>query len=159
MPGSHFGNTRTAGNDPLSSFDHPTSAGAANTGYGSTASNNDPLSTSTNPTGSSQYDNGNASRGTHGLNEPYASRMPGGFDDDAATTASVRSGVPGQATHTGSGMMGHHDPSLTNKPLPNEPASAGTGNLGSSGNTMGGNSLSGNSYPDRSVGRYVSPNS
>ena len=78
--------------------------------------------------------------------------MPGGFDDDAATTASVRSGVPGQVTQTGSGMTGTRDPSITNKPLPSEPTNAGvTGSSGSS--ALRGNDLTGNSYPDRSVGR------
>ena len=81
--------------------------------------------------------------------------MPGGFDDDAATTASVRSGVPGQTTHTGSQMTGTHDPSLTNKPLPREPGNSGTGPTSHSGNSaMGGSSLTGNNYPDRSVGRW-----
>ncbi len=80
--------------------------------------------------------------------------MPGRFDDDAATTASVSSGVPGHTTHTGSGMTGTHDPSLTNKPLPREPGTADTELAGSSGsNTLGGSSLTGNNYPDRSVGR------
>ena len=110
--GSHFGSGNTAGNDPLS--------------------------TSTNPTGRSQYSTGNPSQG---LKEPYASRMPGGFDDDAATTSSVRSGVPGypQSSSTATGRSnGTDDPNLTNKPLPREPASAGTGrvdNTGISGHT------------------------
>lgn len=77
--------------------------------------------------------------------------MPGGFDDDASTTASVRSGVPGQTTHTGPAMTGSHDPSLTDKPLPREPSS---GVMGSSrGDALGGDSLTGHNYPDRSVGR------
>ena len=67
--GSHFGSSRTAGQEPLS--------------------------TSSNPTGTSQYDTAAAGSASHGLREPYASRMPGGFDDDdAATTASVSSGIP-----------------------------------------------------------------
>ena len=50
---------------------------------------------SSNPTEISQYDTGAAGSASHGLSEPYASRMPGGFDDDdAATTASVSSGIP-----------------------------------------------------------------
>jgi len=164
--GSHFGSSRTAGNDPLSSSTNPTSTSGG--GYGSTTGNdplltsthtttptttgtgygntsrNDPLSTSTNPTGGSQYDTASSGQGSHGLKEPYASRMPGGFDDDAATTASVRSGVPGQS-QSGSNITGTSDSGL-NKPLPREPASAGTG-------TGAGSSLTGNSYPDRSVGR------
>ena len=55
--------------------------------------------------------------------------MPGGFDDDdAATTASVSSGIPGQS-QSRSAMTGANDvypsnePSYTEKPLPREPAS------------------------------------
>lgn len=49
--------------------------------------------------------------------------MPGGFDnDDAATTASVSSGVPGQS-QSRSAMTGANDPIFTDKPLPPEPAS------------------------------------
>lgn len=95
--GSHFGGSRTAGHDPLP--------------------------TSSDPTGTSQYDNGTTVGASHGLNEPYASRMPGGFDnDDAATTASVRSGVPGQS-QSRSSMTGANDPVFTDKPLPPEPTS------------------------------------
>ena len=146
--GSHFGSGRTAGNDPLSSSTNPTSS----TRYNSTATN-DPLSASTNPTSGSQYDSSTTGQRTHGLNEPYASRMPGGFDDDAATTASVSSGVPGQS-QSRSGMTGTNDPML-DKPLPREPASAGTGLMGSSANntTGTGSSLTGNEHPDRSIGR------
>lgn len=49
--------------------------------------------------------------------------MPGGFDnDDAATTASVSSGIPGQS-QSRSATTGANDPILTDKPLPREPAS------------------------------------
>ena len=72
----------------------------------------------------------------------------GTFSDDTATTASVKSGVIGESQGgsglTGSGATG----SNTNKPLPLEPESAGTGNLGGSG-------LTGTSLPDRSVGRFA----
>lgn len=96
-PGSHFGSSRTAGHDPLS--------------------------TSSNPTGTSQYDSDTTGGASQGLKEPYASRMPGGFDnDDAATTASVRSGVPGQS-QSRSAMTGANDPVSTDKPLPPEPTS------------------------------------
>ena len=150
--GHHLGSGHSTGNDPLSSSTHPTSG---TSGLRDTTGKN-PLSTSTNPTGSSQYDTTSSGRGTHGLNEPYASRMPGGFDDDAATTASVRSGVPGKGTHTGSGTTGVYDPNITNKPLPNEPTAAGARLPGSSYNNSGaGNSLTGNNYPDRSVDRQV----
>lgn len=179
IKGSHLGGSRTAGNDPLSSSNNPTSGTAGlgssthhdplstssnptgvsqydNTGTSGLGSNsrNDPLSTSSNPTGASQYDTADSTgRGTHGLSEPYASRMPGGFDDDAATIASVRSGVPGQATQTGSGMRSTNDPTLTNKPLPREPDITGSGLSGSGNNATGGSSLTGSGYPDRSVGR------
>ena len=61
--GSHFGSSRTGGDQPLSSSANPTSS----------------------------------TTGTHGLREPHSSRMPGSFDDDAATTASVKSGIPGSS--------------------------------------------------------------
>lgn len=79
--------------------------------------------------------------------------MPGGFEDDAATTASVSSGVPGHS-QSRSGITGTNDPVL-DKPLPREPASAGTDLIGSSGNntTGTGSSLTGKEYPNRSVGR------
>lgn len=147
VPGSHFGNSRTtdpltsstnptstsgygntSGNEPLSTSTKPTSG----TGYDSTT-RNDPFTTSTNPTGTSQYDTGSTGRGAGGLNDPSASRMPGGFEDDAATTASISSGVPGQS-QSHSGLTGANNPEL--------------------GNTAGiGSSLTGNEYPDRSVGR------
>lgn len=81
------------------------------------------MSTSSNPTGTSPYDSGIIGGASHGLSEPYASRMPGGFDnDDAATTASVSSGIPGQS-QSRSAMTGTNDPTFTDKPLPREPAS------------------------------------
>lgn len=72
-----------------------------------------------------------------------ASRMPGGFDD-AATTASVKSGIIGEP-QSGSTMTGSNvqDPLNTNKALPHEPTIAGAGGL------------TGTSLPDRSVGRSV----
>ena len=146
-PGSHFGNSRTT--DPFSSSTNPTST----SGYGNTSSNdpsssstnptsstgydntarNEPFTTSTNPTGASQYDTGATERGLGGFNEPSASRMPGGFEDDAATTASISSGVTGQS-QSRSGFTGNNNPNF--------------------GNTGGpGSSLTGNEYPDRTVGR------
>ena len=48
--------------------------------------------------------------------------MPGGFDDDdAATTASVSSGIPGQS-QSRSAKSGANNASFTDKPLPREPA-------------------------------------
>lgn len=114
-----------------------------------------------------------------------ASRMPGGFDD-TASTASVKSGVIGEP-QSGSTMSGSnvHDPLNTNKALPHEPGTAGSGyGTGSSGvgphssslanktdprvdsdldgsrglgsgTTGKGSGLTGTSLPDRSVGRLV----
>ena len=129
-------------------------SGAAELGVGNT-SYSSATTSSTNPASGSQYDKGVTGHGTHGLSEPYASRMPGGFDndDDAATTASVRSGVPGQATQTGSNMKNTHDPSFNNKSLPHEPASAGSGLIGSGYGASKEESLTGSKYPDRSIGR------
>ena len=112
------------------------------------------------------------------------SRIPGAFEDDTATTASVKSGVIGEPQDgtalTDSGAVG----SSTNKPLPLEPESAGTGRTGPSGvgphdsslankadprvdsdldgsrgldshNRGTGSGLTGSSLPDRSVGRSV----
>ena len=56
--------------------------------------------------------------------------MPGTFADDAATTASVKSGIQGNP-QSGSALTGS---SNSNKPLPNEP---GTGATGTGFNTAG----------------------
>ena len=74
--------------------------------------------------GISQHDPATAQGASHGLREPYASRMPGGFedDDDAATTASVSSGIPGQS-QSRSAKGGANDPLFTDKPLPHVPSS------------------------------------
>jgi len=57
-----------------------------------------------------------------------ASRMPGEFADDTATTASIKSGIVGEP-QSGSTMSGSnvHDPLNTNKALPREPELAGSG--------------------------------
>lgn len=121
---------------------------------------------------------------SHSTDPSSTSRMPGTFDDDTTTTASVKSGVIGQPQEgsglTDSGAVG----SSTNKPLPLEPESAGIGRTGTSGvgphdsslankadprvdsdldgsrgldsDTRGtGSGLTGSSLPDRSVGRSV----
>ena len=92
------------------------------------------MSTSSNPTGLSQqgrdttvgmglHDPATTRGASHGLKEPYASRMPGGFeDDDAATTASVSSGIPGQSQSRPT-ESGASDPMFTDKPLPHVPSS------------------------------------
>lgn len=121
------------------------------------------------------------------LSGSSASRTPGEFDD-SATTASVKSGIAGQP-QTGSTMSGSNvnDPLDTNKALPREPGTAGSGyNTGApgvgphssnlankadprvdsvldgsrglgSGTTGTGSGLTGTSLPDRSVGRSVLP--
>ena len=130
-----------------------------------------------NTTGVNQYDTAAAPGASHGLSEPYASRMPGGFDnDDAATTASVSSGVPGQS-QSRSAKSTVNDPTFTEKPLPREPAAGMSilsveapppaASIGScdlllciadakppstgTGNERGQSSLNGNVYPHRSV--------
>ena len=63
--------------------------------------------------------------------------MPGGFEDDAATTASISSGVPGHPQPR-SGLTGTNDPSSAYAPGP-------------------GSGLTGHEYPDRSVRRSALP--
>ena len=105
--GSHFGGSRTAGHDSLPTSNSPT---------GISQHERDTAM------GTSQYDTANAHGASHGLSEPYASRIPGGFDnDDAATTASVSSGIPGQS-QSRLAKSGANDPTFTEKPLPHEPA-------------------------------------
>ena len=106
--GSHFSSSRTAGHDPFST----SSISAETSQYDKGTS-----------TGTSQFASGTTGGASHGLSEPYASRMPGGFDDDdAATTASVSSGVPGQSQSRSATTSANDEP-LTDKPLPNEPVS------------------------------------
>ena len=120
----------------------------------------------------------------HSTGPSSTSRMPGTFDDDTATTASVKSGVIGES-QGGAGLSGPGATSSSiNKPLPREPETAGTGSLGHSGvgphdsklankadprvdsdldgskglgsSTSGaGAGLTGTSLPDRTVGRSV----
>ncbi|KAL9099931.1 MAG: hypothetical protein Q9163_004633 [Psora crenata] len=75
-----------------------------------------PPSSSINPT---------STTGTPGISERH-SRMPGTFDDenDADTTASIKSGTPGmsQSGHKATGGSG-----LESKPLPPKPAASGIG--------------------------------
>lgn len=117
--------------------------------------------------------------------EPTSSSpMPGTFDDDTATTASVKSGVIGESQEQ-SGLTGSGETvPPSNKQLSHEPEPAGTGPVGHSGvgphdsklankadprvdsdldgskalggSTSGtGSGLTGTSLPDRSVGRLV----
>ena len=106
--GSHFGSDRTTGHDSLSTSSNPT--GLSQQERDTTA-------------GMNQHDSATTRGASHGLREPYASRMPGGFeDDDAATTASVSSGVPGQS-QSRSAKHDASDPTFTDKPLPHVPSS------------------------------------
>ena len=106
--GSHFGSDRTIGHDSLSTSSNPT--GLSQQERDTTA-------------GMSQHDPATTRGASHGLREPYASRMPGGFeDDDAATTASVSSGIPGQS-QSRSAKSEASDPVFTDKPLPHVPSS------------------------------------
>jgi len=105
--GSHFGSSQR-GTDPLSSSTNPTSSGVSS-GYGS------------NTTGTGQQPNLSG-------NPTSRSNMPGGFDD-GASTASIKSGVPGHP-QSESGLIGSSGTgeSLdTNKPLPHTPGSGLTG--------------------------------
>ena len=71
--------------------------------------------------------------------------MPGSFDDDAATTASVSSGIPGRGQTGNTLGSGAYDSGLnTNKALPHEPTT-GTGLTGSglTGSGIGSNTTAG----------------
>ena len=114
---------------------------------------------STNPTAATGYDNTTTGTGanTYGSgNTTSSSRMPGGFDDDVASTTAIRHGVPGnsQSGSTMTGSSGTNEPLDTNKPLPQAPGSTGTG-VGGVRSTVGtGRDLPGT---DRSMGQYVQP--
>lgn len=120
---SGYGSGSTAGNDPLSSSKGPSSA----PGYENSTTNTGPRDTINQPTG---YGDTGA-----GVNDPYSSSRTQGTPDDAATTASIKSGIPGLA-QSGSltGSSGTHDTLDTNKPLPSEP-NAGLSGTSSSTNT------------------------
>ena len=155
--------------------------------YGS-GNSGDPVHTGESGTGSSNFEAANqqrtsssskptaATESDSGLREPPPSRMPGGFGDDDASNASVKSGVAGDLRSSSLRGQGTHDLSTSNKPLPREPESAGTGVIGSkstagpyssnvgdldesrglSGPTAGaGTGMGGSSLPDRSVGKSV----
>ena len=106
--GSHFGSDRITGHDSLPTSNNPT--GLSQQERDTTV-------------GMGQHDPATARGASHGLKEPYASRMPGGFeDDDAATTASVSSGIPGQSQSRPT-ESDASDPMFTDKPLPHVPSS------------------------------------
>ena len=127
---------------------------------------------------------GTAGTTSHSTDPLSTSCMPGTFDDDANTTASVKSGVIGEPQEASALTDSDAVGSSTNKPLPLEPDSAGTGRTGPSGvgphdsslankadprvdsdldgirgldsRTAGtGSGLTGSSLPDRSTERSV----
>lgn len=162
-------------NDPYSSSGDPTATSkdpASSSGYGSSA-----LGTSRHPDTSEPAGYGGVQES--GLSDPYTSSQTPGRFDDVATTASIKSGVPGRAPLTDqSGTFGALD---TNKPLPSEPNSGlpgttssntvgphssnlaneadprvdsdldGSKGLGTNNDTQQG--LLGSALPDRSIGR------
>ena len=57
--------------------------------------------------------------------------MPGSFDDDADTTASVASGIPGRAQTGNTVGSGAYSSGVdNNKPLPTQPGTSGSGLTG-----------------------------
>ena len=129
--GSHFGSGRGTETDPLSSSTNPTSA------------------TGSNITGT----------GMQGLHEPHSSRMPGRFDDDTISTASVSSGIPGRG-QTGKpiGTAAYDAAVDTNKPLPSQPGASGGGltGHGMTGSGLGGSGTTG-ANPYSSSERGIDP--
>lgn len=125
--GSHLERSHAAGEDPLSTSTHPTST----SGYGSTTSGTGHQSVVNEKPFSSH------GLGSTGLNEPSSATGTSSTLDDAATTASIKSGIAGyprSGSHTTS--SGTRDTLDTNKPLPHEPT--GTGLSGHSGSTTAG---------------------
>lgn len=191
--GSHLSSSNAAGNDPISSSTEPHSTSSYR---GSNTAGNDSILSATEPSSNTGYGSNTTGTDHHrgidqptgysdtksGVNDPYSTSRPQGTLDDAATTASIKSGIPGQA-QSGSltGSSGTHDALDTNKPLPNEPASGLSGTSSSTtagphssslankadprvdsdldgsrglGSKVGdGHGLTGSSLPDRSVGK------
>lgn len=115
-----YGSGSTAGKDPLSSKEPPSA-----TGYNNTTTNTGPRDNINQPTG---YGDTGAD-----INDPYSSSRTQGTPDDAATTASIKSGIPGLTqSRSLTGSSGTHDTLDTNKPLPSEPDA---GLLGTSSST------------------------
>lgn len=151
--------SRSGNKDKDATYDDNTATGGlsnknAISGQGShfgAGPSNDPLSSSTNPT--STTGSNLTGTGTHGLLEPHSSRTPGGVDDDAATTASVSSGIPGRGQTGNTLGSGAFDSGVdTNKPLPAEPRASDGGltGPGMTGSGLGGNTSAGPySNPER----------
>lgn len=100
-----------------------------------------------------------------GLNEPReprSSRVSDGLDDDAATTASVSSGIQGRA-QTGRPIAGGaYDSGVDiNKPLPSQPGTSGGGltGPGMTGSGLGSNTGGAGPYsnPERGIDPRVDP--
>lgn len=111
--GSHLGSSRAAGEETSVTSTDPTSArsGATGTGYDS-AVNEKPFSTH--------------GLGTTDLNEPSSTHGTSHTLDDTATTASIKSGVPGNPQSSSlTGSTGNKDTLEVNKPLPPQPTGAG----------------------------------
>lgn len=111
--GSHLGSSRAAGGETSVTSADPTSArsGATGTGYES-AVNERPFSTH--------------GLGTTDLNEPSSTHGTSHTLDDTATTASIKSGVPGKPRSSSlTGSTGNKDTPEVNKPLPPKPTGAG----------------------------------
>lgn len=127
-PGSHLDKSHATGHDPLSTSANPTST----SGYGSTTSGTGHHSAVNEQPFSSH------GLGTTGLNEPSSTTGRSGTLDDAATTASIKSGIPGAAqsgSHTTS--SGTYDTLDTNKPLPHKPTGTELSGQSSSTATAG----------------------
>ena len=186
-PGSHLGSSNTTANDPASSA----------SGYGSSNfPGNDPLSSSTEPSSTTGYGSSATGTGHHhdknlatgygdtgsDVNDPYSTSRTQGTFDDAATTTSIKSSIPGLSqAQPLTDISGTQDTLDINKPLPSEPnsglsgipssTSAGPhssnlankadprvdsdldGSRGLGGNNADGNGLTGSSLPDRTVGK------
>ena len=85
--------------------------------------------------------------------------MPGGFDDDTISTASVSSGIPGRG-QTGKpiGTAAYDAGVDTNKPLPSQPGTSGGGltGHGMTGSGLGGSSTT-SANPYSSSERGIDP--
>ncbi|KAL9028644.1 MAG: hypothetical protein Q9196_003022 [Gyalolechia fulgens] len=112
------------------------------TGVASQATSSDPIAASTHPTsttGSSREPAGQGGTGSiqQGSTPLSSSRMPGTFDDDAASTSSIKSGLQGHPQESKmTGLPETRDPLNTDKALPREPTTGGAG-VHSSSNTTG----------------------
>ena len=147
--------------DPVHSGSAGTSSGQGSH-FGSSQAGQNPISSAKNPT-PSDVSSGSASNPVvggqqSGLGGNATSRSgPSGAFDDGASTASIKSGIPGHS-QSGSGLIGSsgiNDPVNTNKPLPTAPAAGLAGGSTTAGQGFTGAGMTGSGLPDRSVGRRV----